>query len=382
MSTIVVLKEADTLFLGTDSRYMAHDFSGIASDAEQKIFPIAPDTFIAVSGRKVISEFQAARARELAVELGTSDIQAIGAALERESLPCLAALVERLREEPDEMTRQHVSGESLLHGCTLVGRTAGGQLGYVHQTYRVQADGTIGCAVEPYFEAPRKITATSGGSAHQLAALASRFAQNTATWTDPPERVAVRFLAEIKRSTPTVGGPDQMVCLDKNGSHWISRPPLAAVPLVGDLLTATITAAISIMSPTISGGSITGASVTSTLNGVTVEANGTYDSTLGLNTGLRVKSAATPNLRVVVVPSGVWMIDAAGVVRTQVFADGTITLHDSTGASRVIVDAGNGQILMDDAAGNTRVQMDTFGGAGHISVSGTGASITINGRSL
>ena len=53
MSTIVVLKEAGTLILSTDSRFMLHDFTGIASDAEQKIFEIAPDTFIATSGRKM-----------------------------------------------------------------------------------------------------------------------------------------------------------------------------------------------------------------------------------------------------------------------------------------------------------------------------------------
>jgi cellobiose-specific phosphotransferase system component IIB len=79
MSIITVLKEADTLIFSTDSRMMMHDFSGVATDAEQKIFEIAPNTFIATSGRKLASQFQIARARELAVELGTTDIQAIGA---------------------------------------------------------------------------------------------------------------------------------------------------------------------------------------------------------------------------------------------------------------------------------------------------------------
>ena len=221
-----------------------------------------------------------------------------------------------------------------------------------------------------------------GGQTDLFLPLMFRFQQDVATWTDPLERVAVRFLGELKRSIPTIGGPDQIVCLNSKGSHWISRPPLAAVPFAGNLAAATITAAISIVAPTISGGSISGASITSTLNGVIVEANGTFDSTLGLNTGLRVRSSATPNYRVVVVPGGVWMMDASNVVRAQVFADGTITLHDAAGVSRIILDAANGQVLMQDSSGNTRVQMDTFGGAGHISVSGTGAGITINGRSL
>ncbi len=62
MSIIVVLKDADTLILCTDSRMMAHDYSGVASDAQPKIWEIAPDTFIATSGRAWASEFQIARA--------------------------------------------------------------------------------------------------------------------------------------------------------------------------------------------------------------------------------------------------------------------------------------------------------------------------------
>ena len=107
-------------------------------------------------------EFQVERAIEIVAKLNTTDIQIIGAALERESLPCLAGLVERLRLEPDEITKQAVSGESLLHGCVLVGRTDGGRLGYVAHSYGVQGDGTIGCAVEIYFDARRQIWASGG----------------------------------------------------------------------------------------------------------------------------------------------------------------------------------------------------------------------------
>src|ERR1035441_7494671 len=134
MSIITVLKEADTLIFSTDSRMMAHDNSGIVSDAERKIFEIAPGTFIATSGRKVASQLQVARARILAFELSTTDIQAIGAALARESLPWMLKLGARLRVEPDEVTRHAVSGDTMLHGCTLVGRAAG-KLGYVTHSY-------------------------------------------------------------------------------------------------------------------------------------------------------------------------------------------------------------------------------------------------------
>jgi hypothetical protein len=184
MSIISVWQEADTLLLSTDSRMMAHDYSGIASDEAQKIFEIAPGTFIATSGRKLASEFQIERARALAVELGTSDIQEIGAALERESLPCLMTLVERLRQEPDETTKQAVSGALLLHGCVLVGR-ASGKLGFIAQSYKVQGSGNIECATEACFDAPRKLFATSGTPAHLFSDIRCRFRRDRRTFTDP-----------------------------------------------------------------------------------------------------------------------------------------------------------------------------------------------------
>ena len=249
MSIITVLKEADTLIFSTDSRMMKHDYRGVDSDTQQKIFEIAPDTFIATSGRKMASEFQVARARELAVELGTTDIQAIGAALERESLPCLTTLLERLRIEPDETTRQAVSGAIMLHGCTLVGRS-GGKLGYVQHTYCVQEDGTIKNTVEAYFEAPRKVAAISGTPARLMAEISLRFVHDMATWTDPLEAVSARFAEAVKRETPTIGGPWQIVRLDATGAHWISQPPLAAVP-ASETAAGTCNASVSFTAPTI-----------------------------------------------------------------------------------------------------------------------------------
>lgn len=227
MSIIVVFKEADTLIFSTDSRMMKHDYSGVSCDTQQKIFPLATGTFIATSGRKMASEFQVARARELAVELNSTDIQEIAAALERESLPCLMTLVERLRQEPDETTRQAVAGDTMLHGCTLVGRSAAGKLGYVTHSYWVQANGTIKCTTEAYFEAPRKVAAISGTPARLMTEIASRFMYDMATWTDPLEEVSMRFLEAVKSATPTIGGPWQVVRLDAGGAHWISQPPAA-----------------------------------------------------------------------------------------------------------------------------------------------------------
>lgn len=58
MSAIVVLKEAGTLVLGTDSRFLKHDFSGVASDSTQKIHRIAEGAYIATSGWAMACDFQ------------------------------------------------------------------------------------------------------------------------------------------------------------------------------------------------------------------------------------------------------------------------------------------------------------------------------------
>ena len=275
MSTIICLKEGDTLVLGTDSRFMKHDYSGIASDEEQKIFGVAPETFLATSGRKMVCDFQVARARKIADELGApTDIQLIGEALKCESLSCLMELLELLKSQPDEITRQAVTGEALLHGCVLVGRTASGKLGFIAHSYRVQA-GKVECEEEAYFGGRRQITYTVA-TPLQLGS-AGQFAQDPATWTNPPVKVVRGILAGLKRSSPMIGGPDQIVRLDRTGAHWISCLPKAAISLVGNLCPATITALISMQAPTILGGSILGSSIAITSPTATLTANTTVD---------------------------------------------------------------------------------------------------------
>jgi hypothetical protein len=174
LSIITVIKEKDELIFSTDSRIMACDGRGVASDHTQKIFEVAPGTYMATSGREVASNFQIARARQLAVELDTSDIQVIGAVLERESIFCLNALVELLRVEPDEKSERDISGESLIHGCMLVGRTDGGKLGWVGHLYRVQA-GIVKCETGAYFGTRRQMGYTSGRSTRPMADIISEF---------------------------------------------------------------------------------------------------------------------------------------------------------------------------------------------------------------
>lgn len=250
MSILTVFKEKNTLLFGTDSRMMKHDYSGVDSDKQQKIFGIAPNTFMATSGRKMASEFQIARARALAVELSTTDIQEIGNALESDSLPCLRVLLQRLRQENDETTRQAVSGQIMLHGCTLVGRS-GGKLGFVTHSYWAQPDGTVTCVSEIYVDLPRKVACTSGTPARLMAEISSKFIYDPKTWTDPMEQVFMRFLETVKRSTKTIGGDWQIVRLDASGARWISRAPSESNARRAGITGGTCNALVSFTAPTI-----------------------------------------------------------------------------------------------------------------------------------
>ena len=285
MSTIICLKEGDTLVLGTDSRFMKHDYSGIASDEEQKIFEVAPETFLATSGRKMVCDFQVARARKIADELGAPpDIQVIGEALKCEWLSCLMELLELLKSQPDEETRQVVTGQSLLHGSILVGRAASGKLGFIAHSYRVQA-GKVECEWKAYFGGRRNLSFSVGTPSHLLGS-ALQFTQDPTIWTNPPVKVVRRILAELKRSSQMIGGPDQIVCLDRTGAHWISQPPVARGAELDARTAATITAMVSLTAPTIvvsgSGWQIN----LDTANGFKVTNTGNGDFLQMLNTAL------------------------------------------------------------------------------------------------
>ena len=227
MSIVTVFKEADTLILSTDSRAMELDNSAVASDTETKLFVVAPNTFIALTGRVGVCAFQVERSRKIAADLKTTDIQVIARELGRASVPVLNILLKRLLMEHDEVSRKVVCGEVLVQGYTLVGRSAG-RLGYLTQEFRAQPDGTVTYATNPYFDAPRKLAVRAGTPIELLTKISVELCKDPATWTDPMDQVSMRFLETAKRVTPSIGGPWQVVKLDNAGTHWISLPEWAA----------------------------------------------------------------------------------------------------------------------------------------------------------
>ena len=210
MSTIICLKEGDTLVLGTDSRFMKHDCSGIFSDSGKKIFEIAQETFIAASGWKFGCDFEQAKALELASKLATTDIRVIGEALRREMTPYLKDLV----VSSCSVGRVHtyggsgVCGNVPIHVSVLAGRDARGVLGFVIQEYSLR-EGEIVNESSEYFGDKRQIWARPGEPVIHIA-------QDPRTWTDDPVEVVHRFLTALKAANPRIGGPDQIIELGKH----------------------------------------------------------------------------------------------------------------------------------------------------------------------
>jgi hypothetical protein len=218
MSVIVCIKDADTLVLATDSRLMDPDLVGIASDSMQKIFEIGAQMLLAPIGWKMATDYQAERARELVATLGTADIRIVSEALARESIPQLESLVEMLRSNPHEKIQRAIDGQLKLHITVLVGRTAHGALGYISQAYRVQA-GRVVCEMDEYFGREGKLCTSGGDQAVQV------MTEDPTILLGAPVDIARKLLAGLKRVCPTIGGADQVVRVDDDGTHWISRRP-------------------------------------------------------------------------------------------------------------------------------------------------------------
>src|ERR1035437_2194430 len=138
MSTFVCLKIDDTLHLATDSRLMAPDLVGIASDSVQKIWEIGPQMLLTTCGWKMTYDFQVKRAREIIKELATDDIRIVSDVLAEQTVPCLINLIELLRPSCHPKIKKILDGQGPLHITLLVGRTAAGKLGYIVQSYKVQ----------------------------------------------------------------------------------------------------------------------------------------------------------------------------------------------------------------------------------------------------
>ncbi len=226
MSAIVCIKDGGTLALGTDSRRMNGDYSAVDSDAVEKIIELGKRTFLAQMGRKLVTDLEAEKARDLAWFL--TDIRALAKALDGELRPALRQLIDILSGLSHPEIRAALSGDLPIHRFVLTGYS-GDELGWVCHNFRIR-DGEIEVTEQEYFDTGRKIYVTDGGRLRHLT-------RDPATWSDDPIAVTQTFLAEARRLDPCVGGPDQVVVIDGRGARWIRR--LTAHTVTADTVAAS-----------------------------------------------------------------------------------------------------------------------------------------------
>jgi hypothetical protein len=273
---------------------MRNNFAEVGDDGAQKIFEVTRDTFLAPSGWMLASKFQAEKAPEIARILGTHDIRAIAEVLNKTSRPILELLVGMLAsiENPAPEVSQTLDGSKALQAFCLAGRS-GGRLGYIWHEYTLR-NWRIELTQHEYFGPGRHIWSTG---ARYLGPLI----HDPRILTDEPIAVVKRFLETGRRATPHIGGPDQIVAIDHDGSRWITRPPSTEAKF--ELAASTLSAGIAINSPVINGGTmntpnliggaISGATLSLDLNGVTTTINNGLDGGPGAFLGIKIRNNST-----------------------------------------------------------------------------------------
>ncbi len=336
MSVIVIAKDGESLVLSTDSRVMVTDFSVPLTDSEQKIYEVAPETFIATAGWLLPCHFQVETACKLARDLNTTDIRVLSEALERESLPYLEKFVELLASALNlPQVEQVLSGEKILHIGAMVGRRASGELGYVIQTFRVR-NGRVMVFREQYFGSQRQMFCSVGDFNELLL-------QDQSIWTVSPVQVVQKFLSTLKLASRFIGGPDQIVELDRRGTRWVSPPPAPTMPTAGlaiqtALFTGTATFAYTASGPYVQVGSY-GATFADNLasptSAVTVAYGGVSIEKVGTSSSVQVTSGGVgiygPSGSVTLTSGGVVISNGSSSVSvtpsTVVIVNGTLTLN-------------------------------------------------------
>jgi hypothetical protein len=212
MSTIVCLKENGSLVLATDSIVYDASKTRVLSCEERKIFEFFPNAFYAAVGFCGLAEAQVRILAALARSAQTIDLGALADMLDSASWP----IIEQLAKGPDAEQLQDEAGVRRLHGYILAGLNEGVP-GYLFREFSIRNDGTV-CREEQRDFHP--VTAagviTPGHLATDL---------NIAEmWPDGLIPTTERILDHLRRATKFIGGPVQMVCIDKSGARWVHQP--------------------------------------------------------------------------------------------------------------------------------------------------------------
>jgi len=206
--------------MGTDSREIRPD--GSFKDTTQKLFELAPGFFFAVNGWIRLANAQTDIARCLARSADLTSLQGFADALDRASQPAMDRKVAEILA-----TRSHVpfceqdaSGAKPFHGYALA--SVGG---YLVREFRLK-DGRVVQTETSSFGLP---AGSFSVFACPLAAV-ENLVLSPETWAGGLVQGAEKLMDGLRSAIPYIGGPSQMVCIDRTGARWVHPPSNTAAP--------------------------------------------------------------------------------------------------------------------------------------------------------
>jgi hypothetical protein len=379
MSVLIGIKLGDVAVLATDSRVVGNA-GNITSDAEQKIFEVAPGTFYGWSGYGFLARPQAQIARELGKTADMTNLRSFADQLDKASQPRVEQLLLTLAEMR-HINRAYgaaLSGTEPFHAYVLCG-VSDGCPGFLSREFwnvngRVEYRETYSFK-EPVFS----MYATRGELLVDLAMSPGR-------WLNGPIPVAEMFVEHLRTHVPLVGGPTQLAVVDASGGRWVHRPCAVEASAATEMCHAAIAAGVTLNASQVNAGTFNGLQLVLNLSGVTT----TIDNHAfgGDQVGLEAKKNSTGD-GVVVAPTFMSLFNtdpvnlkpAASVARNG--SAGIVKVYDGSGSGQV--DGHGLRCAMDGSNGNISANgsIQAVGGAAFVAVynssSIVGSSLAMNG---
>lgn len=221
MSALMGLKLSYTAVLATDSRCYTSDRSRILSNAEQKIFEVAPAVFYGWSGYRGVGHIHVQVAATLGRSAETKNLRTFADELDMASQ---ARILQLLTVSEADRCEGELSGGVPFHIYILAGLSEGAP-GFLARQFWLR-DGRIVKDENYWFGSADNTTFITFGG------LIAEHINSPQTWADGPISAADRLMGHLRRVQPLIGGPSQIVSVDRSGARWVRRPPAESVELL------------------------------------------------------------------------------------------------------------------------------------------------------
>jgi hypothetical protein len=351
MSALIAAKIGDTVVLATDSREVNLDTGEILSDARQKIFYLGHGIYYASSGYSDLCFPLAKRAGEL----GGSDIRALADKLDEMSAPLMVQVFSQYRH-------LHTDETDALYTYDLVG-LINGRPGYLSRQFRF-----VGGEIKTEtFEAPDDNNRMCFTRSQHILGLACA----PGTWVKGAVAGVEHLINHLRTVEPEVGGPLQMVYVNRSGHGWIHRVPMAVV--AGNSLNAQ--GAVQVNIP------VAGPTYVDVNNALNLRVDGT---TIHVDGSGNVVLGTVPLSNVVATLNGAgWTYGGNLALQQLVVGTGTATFLStatfkyapSSGPQPCVQVGAAGAVFKDDI--NTPVNTMTCSSAGITIIGGASSGVTI-----